>query len=391
MDQQAPSQSKQSISREELLHLLDLEIEMISEQRGKEGWTTWAVLGGLGTLGWFLWEGLIKETIQWENSITLILAFYLTWTAFDCVKEAAGLTSARHSSKRYRHVDPFTFFKSLLNIPVYLALIWFAFRLHEGVSLFAQTVAVFILSVALLAMLTHPVYYYLQTPRSEFIARSIATVISLYAVGGLCIYAAYSYTNHLQRPSLFDLKIAVIIFAALLLIEKLCPLKDATAYQSFVDIRRQLILGTIDTESARRQMGVVIFGMEAGDIYQFELGRFRSKIASLKVTAKDEQDILDEVLKILSNANPIDIKSEHRARRLLETYDRYRRRYEKRYGAVKNDFGRITNRLTQFFFEANRKDIDDVLNTLQASVHEFSEHAKIREDKRRTIAKLLDG
>lgn len=389
MPQQDSSKPKHDISREELLHLLDSEIELISKQKQKEGWTTWAILGGLSTLGWFLWESLIKEIIQWENSITLILIFYLIEMTAGCVIEGAGLRSPQHPSKRYRHIDRFALSRSLLNIPIFLALIWFAFQLQEGVSLFAKTIAVFILAVVLLTMFAQPVFYYLQIPRSEFTAHPTATTISLYVIGGLCIYSAFSYWNHLANLSLYDTKVAAIIFAALFLLEKLNPLEGLSVFNSFVNIRRQLILGVIDVASAHKQVSVTIFGMEAGDIFQFELNHLRSKIASLNITAKDEQDILDEVINILTAVTHIDINTEYRARRLLETHDRYRRRYEKKRHSALRNFDRVHKRLNQFFFEADRKDLDNVLDTLQSTIHNFMEHARVRNDKLQRIETLL--
>jgi hypothetical protein len=89
MDRQALIEPEQPISRGQLIHLLDSEIHLISEQKKKEGWTSLAVVGALGTL----FNSVTSDTIVWTNSLTFFLIIQLVFFGYMCLKH--GIAQSR--------------------------------------------------------------------------------------------------------------------------------------------------------------------------------------------------------------------------------------------------------------------------------------------------------
>lgn len=298
-----------SVSRSELLSLLDSEIHLISEQENREGWTSGALLGALGTLAWLLWESLTKETIGWENSLTLLLILFIARIAYSFVKEGAGLTRHRLSSKKYRHVDPYLASTSLLSIPINLAWIWLAVHLSEQVPIFAIVWTVFVVAILFLIGVAVLIFNYLRIPLSASYEPNLKITIGWYLSAFACAYSAYGYSKHLVNFSLYDLKIAVLIFAGLVLLEKLNSLKYSIPYQVFISIRRQLVLGQLDTEAASRQTDIALLGMQASDVFRFEVEEFLSGLSAIYEYRQKQNDILDGVLDNLRKLKkPIPVK-----------------------------------------------------------------------------------
>lgn len=384
MDQLPTTDSKQSISREELLHLLDSEIDLISEQKNREGWTSWAVLGGLGTLGWLLWESLTKDTITWENSFTLLLIIYIANIAYVCVKEGVGLTGQELPFKRYRYIDPYFVSVGLLSIPTFLALIWLAIVLSGKVPLLAVVWTVFTLAILTLLLVTLVIFNYLRVPLPTFSETKMPITIAWLFSAFAAAYSAYSYSNHLVNPTLYDLKVAVLLFAGLVLIGKLNPLKEAASYRAFINIRRQLVLGQLDVETARGQTDVAIAGMEASAVLRSEIDKFLAIFAEVNQWRQKQHEILDQVLNDLRKSEkPIPIKTLDSAKEQFDASKKYDKLCNDKLTPIKKRIGRYfrMERWLSFGSVEQRKKADSIWEMVQKGLDDLVRMRRLLDKK----------
>lgn len=392
MDQSAIIESKQPISREELHHLLDSEIDLISEQKNREGWTSWAVLGGLGTLGWLLWESLTKDTITWENSFTLLLIINIAYIAYACVKEAAGLTRQVPPFKRFRYIDPYFVSMGLTGIPTFLLLIWLAIVLSEGVPLPAVIWTVFTLAIYTLALVAYLILKYLRIPLPTFSEPKMRNTVVWSFVGFACMYSIYGYIHHLVSPTLYDLKVAVLLFAGLTLLGKLNPLKEAASSQAFINIRPQLILGQLDVETARRQTDITIAGMEASDVLRSEVEEFLATFAVVKKWREEQHEILDQVLDDLRRAEkPIPIKTLDSAKKRFDACEKYDKLCSDNLTPIKKKIDRLDKMEHWVSFGSTEQmaAANSIWDMIQKGIDDLGKARELRDEKTDAITGLM--
>ncbi len=386
------SDSITSVSRSELLSLLDSEIHLISEQKNREGWTSAAVLGALGTLAWLLWESLTKEIIGWENSLTLLLIFFLANIAYYIVKEAPSRTRQRLSLKRYRHVDPFLVSTSLLNIPINLIWIWLAVHLSEQVPIFAILWTVFFVAIAILSGGAVLIFNYLRIPISVSYEPNWKKTIGWYLAAFACAYSAYSYSKHLVNFSLYDLKIAVLIFTGLVLLGKLDSFKNSLPYQAFIAIRRQLVLGQVDTEAASRQTDIALAGMQASDVLRFEVEEFLSGLSAIYEYRKKQNDILDGVLANLRKLKkPIPDKILDDVNKQIEECWKYHKLCSEGQEPLEKGLGRLLlqERLLTFVSKEEKERAKTLWDMLNKSIEDVAKQKDLCEIKIKEYKNLL--
>jgi hypothetical protein len=330
--QTAPSiMPDSSIARSELLQLLDSEIALIVEERNREGWTSWAVLGGLGTLSWLLWESLIKDPFVWENVLSIYLGLSLLYFSFVFAKQGIVNPSEKAPRQRFRYIDLYLFSTSIVGLPFAAVLIWLALRLSAKVPLWIEIWTVLLLTLYICILVLIICLSYLRIPVPAFARPNIRVSLVWCGVALSFVASAYFYAGHLNNPTLYDAKVAGLLFATGDLIGRLNRTKDAASLRSFVNIRRQMVIGELDMVEARRQTDMVLTGMRASDVVRSDIEDHLEGVALLNDYLREEQEILDDLLDRLSKVEkPIPDGIKAPARNLLRVCGEYKELFQKK-------------------------------------------------------------
>ena len=161
-----------SPTKEDILKALDFEINQISSEQQRNGWTKWALYGVLAGSLWLLLEHWEKGNFDFYVVLLLILVFSI---AVDILRHARRLLPYHRS--RYKKVLRFKYPTEMVNsaafilyavryIIVFIIALFFANRVSWSQ---AAVVIIFYGLFSLFALIAVAVFYY---PESEVIHNS---------------------------------------------------------------------------------------------------------------------------------------------------------------------------------------------------------------------------
>ncbi|MBV6450584.1 MAG: hypothetical protein MHPDNHAH_01308 [Anaerolineales bacterium] len=265
--------TKDEVKQKNLLSAIDFEIKNIDDEVSRAGWNFWILLGSIGTLGWFLLEELGGGAHDWKHSLLVFLMLNLALEVISNLKSLTYPIIRSQSVNRFfiasrvfgssRLAYIFVLFRNfaLISIIHYVkdSLIW-----HQ--ALIAYYVVFFILTLFIL--FTSFIDLPLKPSKStftKFIGGGIAIVINFVVLGSL--------TTEVFTGKLFieinEYKIGALIFSISFLAPYIIVLNQNT-YQktSLVNVRRDLLLGNLSIDDAKKQTEILLLGMQVDDYLQ---------------------------------------------------------------------------------------------------------------------------
>ena len=257
------------LDADSLLRLLDSEILHARAEREKDGWSNWAVMLGIATVG-----SLILKSWQDPN---LDVREAIAWAAlFALVGEivASVVVPPRNAGKYGRHRFRIG---SLLGLRARALLFRGTIAIGTGVAVFAAgwrrypwpslaaagffiVIGAMFLIVALVLQRGQPV---VSSP-----TRLSQTLIAIYYLLGSVAIVLYARTLRFPRPGngVATLQVGVLlVIGVYLTLFLLTEQHREPLLESLVDIRRAFGLGIITAADASRQAKVILWGMDLGD------------------------------------------------------------------------------------------------------------------------------
>lgn len=251
--------------REELLKAIDFEIEHVTTEHKKPGWTEWAIYGGLAVVFWAIVTFPYSESVSLVGTAQIVLTIYVLYDSlgvFRIIYEAGkNETSAWLSFHRQAYrISPRIQFASISTRLFLLVGAWI------GLSNVWWPYAVVVLTWLILSILSFAYLFWMwfedvpvlqirnESPRHGlslvvgFLVAASATLALLWAASGY-LRAAVSVSEATGLADQF--KLAGLIFALLFLFEKLFyePVPQRVLAE-LLELRRAYFFSEMDTNSA---------------------------------------------------------------------------------------------------------------------------------------------
>jgi hypothetical protein len=294
-----------------VLNILDFEINRITVDEKRPGWTIWALFGAMGTIAWLL----ISEWERSQVSTTKVLQMFL---AFSLVLESTGFIRIFANESE---TDTGPFFRFRLTSQVFsrpTIVIWLSKCLGSisiaivasrgvwwpqlGIVVLLQTFGVTLMIFLLVQNLRNdPTGVGGRLLRGSKIAVLLGFLVSA-LIAALTVWAASGYffsaVSQLPKEMIMScLKIGVLLVALVFVLEKFVgESKPQPLLADLLRVRRDLVFGRIDLRAAIRQADIVLDGMEAEDLFQKEISQILearalllSKVQELQSSFGDER------------------------------------------------------------------------------------------------------
>lgn len=269
------------------MDFLTVEMQNLSAEHDRPGWSQWVLLAALATFVWMAWDVMETSTVTGRGVALAALAIFL-------LIDSARLVHAQiapHQSADRSLGDRFTFFREEhgnLRVPFLLgaaragAMVFLLLWLDDtGLNLYHRAVtAVFYTLTALLLLLVFALSFTkLPSPLGTTRLRGgwrvlvwgmgFALIVVPGTAAAVVLYTILSTGGH---PVIAEWKVAGLAVGSSLLLGTLtAKRKQLVVCDMLSDIRRRLALGHISTDSALRQADIALCGMMLDDIVKDEL------------------------------------------------------------------------------------------------------------------------
>jgi hypothetical protein len=325
----ALSQASNKPSAERVLSALDFEINQISSEQQRPGWTIWAVYGGLASSLWLLSEQWEKGTVHLIQSIHLFLIFSVL---IEIVRQSGRFLPIRNPRDKVTNSSRPARFQNLLKGQSALVLFLYSFRfiLITAITIFLVrrvwwwgTVPLILYFgmfslISLVALITLYVPTVLtvtpEAPRAKGFSKKKyyffwLCMIVLLSVG-LTAHLVSVRTSYPNGVNASDLRFAGL----LIVISFLLPLipeesKNRPLLSRLKEIRRDLAFGWIDVDTALQQADIALTGMPVDDVLQEDI---RVVLEKFEKTDAEYKRVISKMDTLLSEipANDVDITKE---------------------------------------------------------------------------------
>jgi len=275
-----------------VLSALDFEIDRITSERRRPGWSLWAVYGGLASAVWLLFDQIEKTGFRWFVVLQLFLVLSVSkelLLSFKQVMERSILSKSEAArfkffSETERRVP--LFLAILLNIGFLVIAIvtrtrvgWFSeivmFIFLGGNVAFAISSFIRSFSRALIRVTQG---FRLPFPYSLYglsIELSINAIFSAAVIG----YATDLVKSH---PTVTDLRVASLLFVVSAFLPLLVREDEVVPLlSSLQNLRRDVALGRVPMTMAVTRMDEILVGMRAPRAFQEDLQEILDSIQSI--------------------------------------------------------------------------------------------------------------
>jgi hypothetical protein len=286
-----------SSGTDNVLGVLDFEINRITADKRRPGWTIWALYGATATILWLLVDQWEHGSVHWISVLQFFFAFYF---AFESLAPLRIFLRERQPSRglfRFRPTSQTSSRGKLVtSLLKSLSLLIIAILAMRGVRWPQAIIAIFFETLALASQIWLLVRNLQNDP--EWIGDSFLTnvrlailinliVQALLAVIILWVASGYFLSAFSRLPigtSVSDLRISGLLIALVFLLEKLITESEPPPLLSdLLSVRRDLAFGRIDLKTAIRQADIILDGMEAANLFQEEISQIlhvRDRITS---------------------------------------------------------------------------------------------------------------
>lgn len=321
-----------SLAKEDLLKALDFEINQISAEQQRNGWTKWALYGVLAGSLWLLLEQWEKGNFDYFVVLLLVLVFSI---GLDIIRQARRLLPRRPN--RYKRLLRFRFLNEIENssaafflyairhFVVFLIALYFVNRVSW---LQAGIVLIYYGQFSLFSLLAFAFYYF--DPQAQTIqnTESKMSLKRYYSYWGITIIAlAWGMVGYFNAAttyysggiSIANFRIAgllvVIAYTFYLLTDQT---KKVPLLSVLTEIRRDLSFGRIDLETAIKQAEIVIAGIFVDEKLQEDIA---AVMPLLEQRSSEFNKVYDKIIslskEIPKQSSDITKEQERKAREIL--------------------------------------------------------------------------
>jgi hypothetical protein len=278
--QSSVQSSSEMARREELLHLLDSEIHHDLEQRKRHGWTKWALIGALAAIIWLLLDKVEASSFGWTNALVLLLVFSVIHSAGSYFWHFFWGSKTKEHSFRYRYIERANRGIFFLATVYMVSLIHIAIRYSAGIPLHQKIAVVTFLILMAVGCLAGLVISYLRIPVavSSGLPEGLLGRITGIIIGGFLLVVMFSTTGYLanifsgpEGVSVEDWRVGILLFAITYIFTLFPATHDTELILSLAQLRRGIVFGTMELNTAIKQAEIVIAGMHVADVVQDEL------------------------------------------------------------------------------------------------------------------------
>lgn len=262
-----------------LIELLEFEIAQIRSEESRPGWSMWALLGGLATIAWLLTFQIEAGSADLRNTLFVVLGLSLL---YDSLLWVLLLIKGQGPSKSARRLEStHRVFSEGRNRMVFeigrsIAMIVIAAGFRPSLSTSTVWAACLFYGAWLFLMLVGVSLSYLRfpTPKDASLSWVVYVVFgTLFVLGVLTLFgvAGVIWRQDIS-PTMNEVRIAGLLVGGTIMAGFLARGRPRTPLLgALVEIRRSLGLGSMDVESARRQIDIALAGMTVGDVLQEDI------------------------------------------------------------------------------------------------------------------------
>lgn len=315
-----------SPSVEQVLNTLDFEINRLTAEQQRPGWTVWALCGAILGAVWLTTE-------QWETGeadvIGVMYVFLFLSLAYDLLSQARVFFPKLHywASSTYRVIPLFelvTPAQLLISATDAGVLIFIALALTDSLGLFLTACVIFIYTRIFISSIFIFVYshfrplVYLPFDSSTYRWVKITRYASLVVISVLMLWACiwlFKLTVALypETVSLTDMRIGGLLVVITVLIQILAGHRISNPLlNTLADIRKQLAFGNIPLELAISRADIAISGMKVDTLLRSNLDDWLKYLEKLWALSQKLEDTFVAVSEELPEKDE-DITNEHRA------------------------------------------------------------------------------
>lgn len=284
-----------------LLNTIDFEINKIESEASRAGWSFWILLASLASLGWVLLEELGKSKQDWKYSLLVFLICSLVFEVLGnlrtlllpgMVKPIPNrffIASTVFGSSRILYL-----FALLRNI-ILVTIIFFVkdfIYLYQLLLVLYVLYTLTVLLVLLASFLDVPIR--LTKNRSPTILTGIVvTIINSMVV----VYLLNDIFLGKILINISEYKVGSIIFGVSFLVSNIITINQ-NVYQKemLTNIRRDLLLGNIKLDEAKRQTEILLLGMQTSDFLQDDINAALELLQQLNNSSSESNKVYTEII-----------------------------------------------------------------------------------------------
>jgi hypothetical protein len=345
--------------RSTLLELLDSELTLLSQQQANTGWTSWALVGALGAIGWTLLG--VWETPGWPQGVVWVhayvalvfcrIAVQFLFTMFQ--GQGATINSRTrfelgYSTGKKRASHLFTIAHHslliflLLTYPLSALVKWSALAISvPAVLAFAIS---FVLSYTEFPVTTHEVARQRLGPA--------LMITGQFAAGCIALTPAILLCRELSglAPKAVDLKVGGLLAAAVFLVQQALDARsNRSSIESLLKIRRELALGSMPTTEAARLIEIEFLGMRVSDVFRDSSQSFAIEAQALAAEFQAATQLVEATLSSIQDSSALSVDQRvGLATTALEAHQARIQQFPERLKKLKQKYDKIESRTRLF-------------------------------------------
>jgi hypothetical protein len=285
-----------------LIDLLGSEIERLSSDAARPGWTIWALAGALGTILWTLLSELKTGSPKWEYILPIIVLLSLSFDSIRLLLPSTQSSDVGRTGVRFQITKSlmqpsrpqivFLVLQSLGMIAIiHLNRLGIGYFGRRAVYIVYGSLAVWGVIGMVLSFIRIPVST-TSTSKAAVYMQSFFLVAAAVGVGAI---GRFLFNN--QGWGATEWQNAGLVTAGLVLFQYLLASRNQPPLLSvLVGIRRKLAMGSTDYESARRDMDIAFMGLRFNDVVQEDL----REVLSLWESIRNEGYVATKEMKALA-------------------------------------------------------------------------------------------
>jgi hypothetical protein len=263
------------------VELINEEISYIRNEGLEPGWTVWAVNAAIASLIWLFFSEFEKQQGHFESVIMLFVIFnYL----YSCATYSYNFF-IREQKQKSDYFRPMLFFSLprlelivsvITKVGIILITYYFQGKINILVTVLAYVINVYYLILDLLAPLLEKsieqkkLFIETRSYGERFIRINYILSNLIYA---FLSYAYFRYVLQASMPiSASDVRFVCLIFAILYLFRVMSLIQTKSpVLDLLVKIRRDYVLGKIDTLEVKKRIDNALFGLKVNDVqYEYQ-------------------------------------------------------------------------------------------------------------------------
>jgi hypothetical protein len=372
--------------RSTLLELLDSELTLLSQQQANTGWTSWALVGALGAIGWTLLS--IWETPGWPQGVVWVHAYVAlvfcriaVQFLFTMFQGQGAIINSRtrfelgHSTGKRRALQLFSIaHHSLL---IFLLFTYAPSPLVKWSALAISVPAVLGFAISFVLSYTEfPITTHAVAPQKLGPALMIPGQL---AAGCIALTPAILLCGELSRlaPKAVDLKVGGLLAAAVFLIQQALDARsNRSSIESLLKIRRELALGSMPTTEAARLIEIEFLGMRISDVFRDPSQSFAVEALALAAEFQAATQRVETTLSSIQDGSPLSVEQRMGlATTALEAYQSRILQFPERLKKLKQRYDKIESRMRLF---SSTSDATKAALSIQMVLAQSYQHAAAR-------------